>query len=131
MYGHAHVSAQINLLDIGLSRLLVAVFGTRFPDYVAVHYSVDFVSELRLEDRFAECTVSAVTIGSHSMALEHRLATADGRLVSTAHVVLVAWDAAGRTRRAIPPAERAALLQAGAVEKPEAQVAAIGEQAVP
>jgi acyl-CoA thioesterase FadM len=116
-YGHVHISAQIALLDIGISRFLRSTFGEDQPPFVAVHHSVDFVSELTLDDAFAECSVSLLEMGTSSVSMAQRLTTLDGRLVSEATVVLVTWDRESRNRRPLTGEERAMLLEAGATPK--------------
>ena len=76
--------------------------------YVAAHVSIDYRSELRLDDRHAVGSMRLGRVGGKSVTARGELRAAGGRLAAEAEIVIVARDAATGESQPLNDAERAA-----------------------
>lgn len=114
MLGHLNQSVYHELLEEGrialIADLMHRVRGER-PNggYVVAHVDLDYHAEVRKDHGEVDIVVRVASVGSSSVELEHEVRLPDGRLAASGKTVLVAWDLAARTKRALSAAERAAL----------------------
>lgn len=78
-------------------------------DYVAARVTVDYRSELRLEDRQAVGSVALVRLGEKSVTTRTTLRAPDGRVAAEIEMVVVAIDGRGGASRPLTEEERRAL----------------------
>jgi acyl-CoA thioester hydrolase len=114
MLGHLNQSVYHELLEEGrialIAELMRRAGDERTPaGYVLAHVDLDYHAEVR-KDHEEVCIIVRVTkVGTSSVELEHEIKLPDGRVAASGTSVLVAWDLAGRTKRALSEGERAAL----------------------
>lgn len=115
MLGHLNQSVYHELLEEGRIALIAEAMrraGSQYPPgggYVMVHVDLDYHAEVRLDHREVNIIVRVSKVGTSSVELEHEITLPDDRLAASGKSVLVAWDVAGRTKRALSDGERAAL----------------------
>lgn len=114
LLGHLNQSVYHELLEEGrialIAELLRRAGNQRAAGgYVLAHVDLDYHAEVR-KDHGEVCVILRVTkVGTSSVELEHEIKLPDGRLAASGKSVLVAWDLASRTKRALSQGERTAL----------------------
>jgi acyl-CoA thioesterase FadM len=81
---------------------------TAWPNVVA-HASIDYRAEVEVGTREIVVQSEIAAVGRTSVRFEQRVVLPDGTVAAEAEAVLVAWDRARRTSRAITGPERVAL----------------------
>lgn len=81
----------------------------RVWDYVAAKTTIEYRSELRIEDGPAIATVELVRLGTKSVTTRTTVAAADGRVGAELENVVVVIDGKGGASRALSDDERTAL----------------------
>ncbi len=76
--------------------------------YVAAHVSIDYRSELRLEDRQAIGSVQLERVGTKSVTVRSELRAPDGRVAAEAGLVIVSRDPETGVSQPLTDEERAA-----------------------
>ena len=114
MLGHLNQSVYHELIEearIALIAELMRRAGNRHAagGYVLAHVDLDYHAEVRKDDGAVDIIVRVSRVGTSSLELEHELRLPDGRLAASGKSVIVAWDLASRTKRALSDGERAAL----------------------
>ena len=111
-YGHVNQAVYLTYAE----EVLDAWFRDRFGrpsgvvwDYVARRTTIEYRSELRLEDAQAVGTVELVRLGTTSVTTLTRLAAPDCRVAAEVENVVVVIDGKGGGARPLNEAERAAL----------------------
>ena len=110
-YQHVNQAVYLTYLEEVFDNWIRAVFGLgegQVWSYVAAHLSIDYRSELRLEDRQAVGSVRLERVGTKSVTVHAELRAPDGRLVSEATMVVVARDPETGGSRPLTDDERAA-----------------------
>jgi acyl-CoA thioester hydrolase len=113
MLGHLNQSVYHELLEEGrialIADLMRRVDGRQPGGYVVAHVDLDYHAEVRKDHGEVDIIVRVARVGTSSVELEHEIKLPDGRLAASGKTILVAWDLAGRTKRSLSEAERAAL----------------------
>jgi acyl-CoA thioester hydrolase len=113
MLGHLNQSVYHELLEEGrialIAELMRRVEEHAPGGYVIAHVDLDYHAEVRKDHGEVIITVRVSRVGTASVELQHEIKLPDGRLAASGTSVLVAWDVANRTKRALSDAERAAL----------------------
>jgi acyl-CoA thioester hydrolase len=114
MLGHLNQSVYHELLEEGRIALIADLMrrvGEEHVNggYVMAHVDLDYHAEVRKDHEEVEVVVRVARVGTTSIDLEHEVRLPDGRLAASGKSVLVAWDLATRTKRALSEGERAAL----------------------
>jgi acyl-CoA thioester hydrolase len=114
MLGHLNQSVYHELIEEGrialIAELMRRVGNQHAPGgYVVAHVDLDYHAEVRKDHDEVIIIVRVRRVGASSLELEHEIRLPDDRLAASGKTVLVAWDVASRTKRALSDAERAAL----------------------
>lgn len=114
MLGHLNQSVYHELLEEGRIALIVDLMGRVGGErveggYVVAHVDLDYHAEVRKDHEEVDVVVRVARVGTSSIELDHELRLPDGRLAASGKSILVAWDLAARTKRALSEAERTAL----------------------
>jgi acyl-CoA thioester hydrolase len=108
---YAHVNQAVYLtfaeevLDDWFRRKLGAPPGTPW-DYVAARTTIEYRSELRLEDVQVVGTATLARLGEKSVTANVTLAAPDGRVAAELELVVAVIDGKGGTTRALTERER-------------------------
>jgi acyl-CoA thioester hydrolase len=108
LLGHVNQSVYHELLEEGRGALFKRLEQHSFP-FVLVHVEVDYRAEVRRDHEWIEVVTRVGRVGGKSVTIEERIERSDGVVATEGHSVLVAWDPAARTSRALSDGERAAL----------------------
>jgi acyl-CoA thioester hydrolase len=114
MLGHLNQAVYHELLEEGrialISDLMRRVGEEQVNGgYVVAHVDLDYHAEVRKDHGEVDILVRVARAGTSSIELEHEVRLPDGRLAASGKTILVAWDLAARTKRALSEGERAAL----------------------
>lgn len=114
MLGHLNQSVYHELLEEGRIALIADLMRRVDQEhvnggYVMAHVDLDYHAEVRKDHQAVDVVVRVARVGTTSIDLEHEVRLPDGRLAASGKSVLVAWDLAARTKRALTDGERAAL----------------------
>jgi acyl-CoA thioester hydrolase len=110
-YQHVNQAVYLTYLEEVFDSWIRGVLGLgegQVWSYVAAHISIDYRSELRLEDRQAVGTVRVEQVGTKSVTTRAELRAPDGRLATEATMVVVARDPETGSSRPLTEHERAA-----------------------
>jgi acyl-CoA thioester hydrolase len=111
-YGHVNQAVYLTyaeeVLDAWFRERLGRPSGEVW-DYVARRTTIEYHTELRLDDVHAVGTVELVALGTTSVTTRTTLAAADGRVAAEVENVVVVIDGKGGGARPLTEAERAAL----------------------
>ena len=110
-YQHVNQAVYLTYLEEVFDSWIREVLGLgegQVWGYVAAHISIDYRSELRLEDRQAVGTVRVEQVGTKSVTTRAELRAPDGRLATEATMVVVARDPETGNSRPLTDDERAA-----------------------
>jgi acyl-CoA thioester hydrolase len=114
MLGHLNQSVYHELLEEGRAALITEIV-RRVGDphshggFVLAHVDLDYHTEVRKDHGEVEIVVRITRVGTSSLHLEHEVKLPNGDLAASGNTVLVAWDPAGRGKRALTEAEIAVL----------------------
>ena len=111
-YGHVNQAVYLTFAEEALDawfRRRLALDEGRVWDYVAAKTTIEYRSELRLEDVQAVGTVALVRLGTKSVTARTTLRARDGRVAAEIESIVVVLDGKGGASRALTEAERAAL----------------------
>ena len=114
MLGHLNQSVYHELIEEGRIALIADLLRRAGAEdahggYVLAHVELDYHAEVRKEHGEVDIVVRVTRVGTSSLELEHEVTLPDGRVAASGKSVLVAWDLAARTKRALSQRERAAL----------------------
>jgi acyl-CoA thioester hydrolase len=111
-YGHVNQAVYLTfaeeVLDDWFRRRLGLTPGTVW-DYVAARTTIEYRSELRLDDVQVVGSASLVRLGTKSVTAAVTLRAADGRLVAELELVVAVIDGRGGSSRPLTAPERTAL----------------------
>jgi acyl-CoA thioester hydrolase len=111
-YGHVNQAVYLTfaeeVLDDWFRHRLGLTPGTVW-DYVAARTTIEYRSELRLDDVQVVGSASLVRLGTKSVTAAVTLRAADGRLVAELELVVAVIDGRGGASRPLTAPERAAL----------------------
>lgn len=107
LYGHVNHIAYHDLMDQARASYVADANGGRLIDMVVRHVAVDYLAEVRGEDRHVDVHTSVEAIGRRSITFLHELIRPDGVVAATAWIVTVAFDPRTRGSRPVTDAERA------------------------
>ena len=111
-YGHVNQAVYLTFAEEVLDDWFRTRLG-RDPgtiwDYVARRTTIDYLGELRLEDREAVGSAELVRLGTTSVTAKVTLSAPDGRVATELELVVVAIDGKGGPARPLTEPERAAL----------------------
>ena len=111
-YGHVNQAVYLTFAEEALDdwfRRRLNLDQGRVWDYVAAKTTIEYRSELRLDDVQAVGTVELVRLGTKSVTVRTTLRAPDGRVAAEIESVVVVLDGEGGPSRAITEAERLAL----------------------
>jgi acyl-CoA thioester hydrolase len=111
-YGHVNQAVYLTFAEEALDdwfRRRLSLEEGRVWDYVAARTTIEYRSELRLEDVQAVGTVELVRLGTKSVTAKTTLCAPDGRVAAEIESVVVVLEGKGGTSRAMSEAERQAL----------------------
>ena len=111
-YGHVNQAVYLTFAEEALDdwfRRRLSLDEGRVWDYVAARTTIEYRSELRLEDVQAVGTVELVRLGTKSVTAKTTLCAPDGRVAAEIESVVVVLEGKGGTSRAMSEAERQAL----------------------
>lgn len=105
--GHVYHGAFLTLLDEARVEWLARTLGGPFLEaHVIARIEIDYVSELRHQDKQANITFRVERIGTSSLSTMETISARDGRVAARARTVLVAWHQTDRHRRNLSSHER-------------------------
>jgi acyl-CoA thioester hydrolase len=111
-YGHVNQAVYLTfaeeVLDDWFRTRLGRDAGTVW-DYVARRTTIDYLGELRLQDREAVGSAELVRLGTTSVVAKVTLRAPDGRVATELELVVVAIDGRGGAARPLTAQERSAL----------------------
>ena len=117
--GHLNQSVYPELLEEGRAGLMMELIsrtatGGAAPGthgfYVLAHVDLDYRREVRKSDGEVDIVVWVASVGGSSFRLDHEVRLLDGTVAASGSTVMVGWDPAARSKRALSTAERTALL---------------------
>nr|WP_296770808.1 acyl-CoA thioesterase [Rhodococcus sp. (in: high G+C Gram-positive bacteria)] len=106
---HVFHGVHVALFDQARAAMLGDALGTADLEYVVVRLEIDYSAELTLADSPVGVNCSVAGLGNTSIVLVEKMHTATGALVASTRAVIVLWDVATRTPRALTLADRRAL----------------------
>ena|SRR5581483_579790 len=114
MLGHLNQSVYHELLEEGRAALMTELIRRVGHDnahgtFVLAHVDLDYHTEVRKDHGAVTIGVRVAQVGTSSLHLEHEVRLPDGTVAASGRTVLVAWDPASRSKRALSAAERSAL----------------------
>ena len=114
MLGHLNQSVYHELLEEGRAALMTEIVRRAGADrahgsFVLAHVDLDYHREVRKDHGEVEIVVRVAHVGTSSVRLDHEVKLPDGTVAASGATVLVAWDPAGRGKRALSSAELHAL----------------------
>ena len=110
-YQHVNQAVYLTYLEETIDDWLGVVLGLGDGEvwhYVAAHVSIDYRSELRLEDRHAIGGVRLERVGTKSVTARVDLRAPDGRIAAEAELVIVSRDPETGASQPLTDQERAA-----------------------
>ena len=112
--GHLNQSVYHELIEEARIALIADIMrrvgAEQLPGgYVLAHVDLDYHAEVRKDHGEVDIVVRLTRAGTSSLELEQEVRLPDGRLAASGKSVLVAWDAAARSKRSLTEQERAAL----------------------
>jgi acyl-CoA thioester hydrolase len=110
-YQHVNQAVYLTYLEETLDDWIRVVLGLDEGEvwhYVAARVSIDYRTELRLEDRQAIGRVRLDRVGTKSVTVRAELSTPGGRVAAESELVIVSRDPEGGSSRPLTDAERAA-----------------------
>src|ERR687886_581048 len=108
LLGHLNQAVYHELLEEGRGGLLARLEDHTFP-FVLVHVELDYRTEVRRDHGHVDVVSRVGRVGEKSVTIEERIELPDGTVAAEGRSVLVAWDMAARTSRALTAGERDAL----------------------
>jgi acyl-CoA thioester hydrolase len=109
MLGHLNQAVYHELLEEGRSALFESLGERgRFP-FVIARVELDYKAEVRRDHITADVVARVLRVGRTSVTVEQEIVRSDGVVAASGITVLVAWDPAARTSRALTEEERALL----------------------
>ncbi len=114
MLGHLNQSVYHELLEEGRVALLAELVRRVGGDhthggYVLAHVDLDYRTEVRKDHGEVDVVVRLGHVGTSSFRLDNEIRLPDGTVAASGTSVVVAWDPAARTKRALSELERTAL----------------------
>jgi acyl-CoA thioester hydrolase len=106
-YGHVNQAVYVTFAEEVLDAWFLDRVGRW--DYVARRTTVEYRSELRLDDVQVVGSVELVKLGTTSVTTRTMLRAPDGRVAAEVENVVVVIDGKGRVSRPLTEAERSAL----------------------
>jgi len=89
--------------------LLLDPIRSQASTVVLIRAEIDYLREVRHADGHVDVVARIAEIGTKSFTIEHEMLLPDGTAAARSRAVIVAWDAAARSSRALTAHERAAL----------------------
>jgi len=111
-YSHVNQAVYLTFAEEGLDNWFRTKLGRaqgQVWDYVARRTTIEYCSELRLEDVQVVCSVELVKLGTTSVTTRTTLRAPDGRVAAKVENVVVVIDGKGGESRPLTDAERTAL----------------------
>ena len=115
MLGHLNQAVYHEFLEEGRTELLTSTTAMRGFAFVLARVELDYRHEVRRDHGHVEVVSRAASVGRSSIVLDNEIVLPDGTVAAEGRAVLVAWDAAARSKRVLSDEERAALMAGGAV----------------
>jgi acyl-CoA thioester hydrolase len=106
-YGHVNQAVYLTFAEEALDAWFLDRVGRW--DYVARRTTIEYVSELKLDDVRVVGSVELVKLGTTSVTTKTTLSAPDGRVAAEVENVVVVIDGKGGAGRAITELERSAL----------------------
>jgi acyl-CoA thioester hydrolase len=110
-YQHVNQAVYLTYLEETLDdwiRLVLGLGEGEVWHYVAAHVSIDYRTELRLQDRQAIGSVRLARMGTKSVTVRAELRAPDGRVAAEAELVIVSRDPGTGVSQPLSDHERAA-----------------------
>jgi len=114
LLGHLNQSVYHELLEEGRIAMIAELMRRAGNEhghggFVLAHVDLDYLAEVRKDHGEVDVVMRLAHVGTSSVRIEHEVRRLDGTVAASGTSVLVAWDPATRTKRALTEAERAAL----------------------
>lgn len=109
LYGHVNHVAYHDLLDEARANFIAAVNNDELMNLVVRRVEVDYMAEIRQQDRHVDVRTTVEAVGTRSVTFAHEVVRPDMVVAATSRVVMVAFDPVQRRSRLVTPSERARL----------------------
>jgi acyl-CoA thioester hydrolase len=106
LFGHINHAAYHDLLDEARASFFITANDGELMSFVIRRVELDYLSELRVQDRYVEIRTRLDRIGERSITLVHDIVRRDGVVAASGLAVMVAFDPVARASRVITPFER-------------------------
>jgi acyl-CoA thioester hydrolase len=105
--GHVYHATVLTLLDEARTSWLQNTVGVTSPDsYVVARVEIDYVDEIRIDQRRIDVRFDVIRIGRTSITVGEVVTGPAGEVTVRAVVTAVLWDRELRQPRPLEPAER-------------------------
>jgi acyl-CoA thioester hydrolase len=105
--GHVYHATVLTLLDEARTSWLQNTVGVTSPDsYVVARVEIDYVGEIRIDQRRIDVRFDVIRIGRTSITVGEVVTGPAGEVTVRAVVTAVLWDRELRQPRPLEPAER-------------------------
>lgn len=115
MLGHLNQAVYHEFLEEGRTELLTSTTAMQGFAFVLARVELDYRREITRADGHVVVVSRAASVGRSSIVLDNEILLPDGTVAAEGRAVLVAWDAAARSKRVLSDDERSALMAGGAV----------------
>jgi acyl-CoA thioester hydrolase len=109
LYGHVNHVAYHDLLDEARANFIAAINDDELMSLVVRRVEVDYLAEIRQQDRHVEVRTEVDTVGTRSITFAHQVIRPDRVIAANSRAVMVAFDPVDRRSRLLTAAERARL----------------------
>ncbi|MEA2303792.1 MAG: acyl-CoA thioester hydrolase [Solirubrobacteraceae bacterium] len=106
LFGHINHAAYHDLLDEARANFFISANDGALMAFVVRRVELDYLAELRVEDRYVDVRTAPGRVGDRSITLIHEIVRRDGAVAASGLAVMVAFDAAARSSRSITQDER-------------------------
>jgi acyl-CoA thioester hydrolase len=106
LFGHINHAAYHDLLDEARANFFITANDGALMTFVVRRVELDYLAELRVEDRYVDIRTAPGRVGDRSITLIHEIVRRDGAVAASGLAVMVAFDAAARSSRSITQDER-------------------------
>jgi acyl-CoA thioester hydrolase len=106
LFGHINHAAYHDLLDEARANFFITANDGALMTFVVRRVELDYLAELRVEDRYVDIRTAPGRVGDRSITLIHEIVRRDGVVAASGLAVMVAFDIAARSSRSITQDER-------------------------
>jgi acyl-CoA thioesterase FadM len=106
LFGHINHAAYHDLLDEARANFFITANDGALMTFVVRRVELDYLAELRVEDRYVDIRTTPGRVGDRSITLIHEIVRRDDVVAASGLAVMVAFDTAARSSRSITQDER-------------------------